>query len=225
MRGGHGGHWKRGDWDSRSEGGKFKRKGGRHGGKHGNGRDREAQPPELANPGPEHSVVPLPGVQGLGQEARRAPNPHANSHERRLRDEDILRSVPPAVAAVLDDALVRALESCNPLRSRYVMESCLSTLEDELTQFLSISGVNAVDQGPLIVPFGSSGLGVAEPYADIDLLVGVAHGDGAVPAVAASRFFSGFSSHLEARATALDVRRINVVQGWEPIWLGFVCTR
>lgn len=122
-------------------------------------------------------------------------------------------AIPESLAAVLDDALQAAIDHVNPPRGRFMVQWCLSTLEGMLNDWMTSIGVKTGEQGPLVVPFGSSGLGVAESFSDVDVLVGVAYGDGAEPVLSPAQFFPGFSAYLESRTASVDIRRISVVQG------------
>lgn len=137
----------------------------------------------------------------------------ASERETKARNTVALCTMQPSVAAVLDDALQSAIDQTNPPRARFMVEWCLESLEGLLSDWMRSIGVKDPELGPLVVPFGSTGLGVAESFADVDVLVGVAYGESDRPAVSAAQFFPGFSAYLEGMSATKDIRRISVVQG------------
>jgi hypothetical protein len=85
------------------------------------------------------------------------------------RGVSLLQRVNPDVAAAMDDSLVRALED-SPLSAPFLRNNLIWTVERLLYQWVEAIGGSPFDHGPLLVAFGSTGLGVAERASDVDLL-------------------------------------------------------
>jgi hypothetical protein len=132
----------------------------------------------------------------------------------------------------MDDGLVRALEE-SPLSAPFLRTRLISTVESLLWQWLQSVGGTPLQHGPVVLSFGSTGLGVAETPSDVDLLVafscssrraGVPYDDRepeGEPLVTAARFFGDFPGFLEERLGGAEgspaLHSLSVIQGRVPL--------